>query len=50
VSGFDNLTAQVRYTRVQHDYTPNQKCQGWITPEEVDILAENMSFSVRYRY
>jgi len=50
VGGFDNLTAQVRYTLVQHDYTPNQKCQGWVKPVAVDIEAENMSFSVRYRY
>lgn len=50
IGGFDNLTAQVRYTLVQHDYTPNQKCQGWIKPVETDIEAENMHFSVRYRY
>jgi hypothetical protein len=50
IGGFDYLTAQVRYTHVQHDYTPNQKCQGWIKPVAVDLEVENLHLSVRYRY
>ena len=49
LGGLKNLTAQVRYTNIQHDYTPNQKCQGWIKPEAVDIQAQNISFSLRYK-
>jgi hypothetical protein len=50
IGGFDNLTAQLRYTYVQHDFTPNQFCRGWEKSEAVDIVAEDIHFSVRYRY
>ncbi|MEA3513644.1 MAG: DUF3373 family protein, partial [Campylobacterota bacterium] len=50
IGGSDNLTAQVRYTKIQHDYTPNVRCAGWVAPQEVDIVATNMSLSLRYQF
>lgn len=48
--GVKYLPSQVRYTYVQHDYTPNLNCAGWITPEKADITAQNLRFAVTYRY
>ncbi len=48
--GVKYLPSQIRYTYVQHDYTPNINCAGWITPEETDITAQNIRFAVSYRY
>ncbi len=45
-----NLTTQIKYQNIQHDYTPNQNCQGWVKPEAVDITASNLTFSIRYIY
>ncbi|MEA3373073.1 MAG: DUF3373 family protein [Campylobacterota bacterium] len=48
--GVKYLPSQVRYTYVQHDYTPNVNCAGWVTPVEEDITAQNLRFAVSYRY
>lgn len=48
--GLENLSSQVRYTKIQHDYTPNIRCSGWLAPEKVDIEAENLRLTVRYTY
>jgi hypothetical protein len=48
--GVKYLPTQVRYTYVQHDYTPNINCAGWIGSEEVDITAQDLRFAVTYRY
>ena len=48
--GEEYLPAQIRYTYVQHDYTPNINCAGWVAPEEVDITAQDLRFSVTYKY
>ena len=48
--GVKYLPSQVRYTYAQHDYTPNVNCAGWITPEKVDITAQDLRFAVTYRY
>jgi len=48
--GVKYLPSQVRYTYVQHDYTPNINCAGWVTPEKADIVAQNIRFAVSYRY
>jgi len=48
--GSKNLSAQLRYTHLQHDYTPNIRCAGWVKPQEVDIEADNFRFSLRYNY
>ena len=48
--GEKNLPAQIRYTHAQHDYTPNNKCAGWVTPQAVDIEADDIRVSVSYRY
>ncbi len=48
--GVKYLPSQVRYTYVQHDYTPNINCAGWVTPVEADITAQNLRFAVSYRY
>jgi hypothetical protein len=50
IGGSDNLTAQVRYTRMQHDYSINNRCKGWAAPQDVDLTTTNMTFSVRYIY
>jgi hypothetical protein len=50
VMGLKNLTGQVRYTYEQHDYTPNIRCSGWVKPEKVDIVAENIRAFVRYQF
>jgi len=48
--GMKNLPAQLRYTRLEHEYTPNLNCAGWVAPEEVDITAENIRFAITYKY
>jgi len=48
--GSKYLPSQVRYTRVQHDYTPNLNCAGWVTPTDTDITATNLRFFVAYQY
>lgn len=48
--GVKYLPSQVRYTYVQHDYTPNINCAGWVAPVAVDIQAQNLRFAVSYRY
>lgn len=48
--GIKYLPSQVRYTYVQHDYTPNANCSGWTVPEPVDITAQDLRFFVSYRY
>jgi len=48
--GEKNLPSQIRYTHAQHDYTPNNKCQGWVTPNDADIEANDIRFAVSYKY
>jgi hypothetical protein len=48
--GVKNLPSQIRYTYAQHDYTPNNHCMGWVTPEKVDIISQDIRFAVSYRY
>ncbi len=48
--GEKNLPSQIRYTHVQHDYTPNIRCSGWVKPQNVDIESDDIRVSVSYRY
>jgi hypothetical protein len=48
--GVKYLPSQIRYTYIQHDYTPNVKCAGWVSPKEVDMTASDLRFAVTYRY
>ncbi|UFH60219.1 DUF3373 family protein [Sulfurovum mangrovi] len=48
--GIEYLPSQVRYTYAQHDYTPNINCAGWVDSDPVDITAQDLRFSVSYRY
>jgi hypothetical protein len=48
--GVEYLPAQIRYTYAQHDYTPNINCAGWVDFKSVDITAQDLRFSVSYRY
>ena len=48
--GQKNLPAQIHYTHAQHDYTPNNKCAGWIAPKAVDIESDGIRLSISYRY
>ncbi len=48
--GMKYLPSQIRYTYVQHDYTPNINCAGWVAPKPVDITAQDLRFAVTYRY
>ena len=48
--GIENLTGQLRYTHIQHDYTPNVRCAGWVKPQEVDIEADDIRFFITYSY
>ena len=48
--GEKNLPAQIRYTHAQHDYTPNIRCSGWVTPNRVDLEADDIRLSVSYKY
>ncbi len=44
------LPSQIRYTYVQHDYTPNINCTGWVTPIDADITSQNIRAAVTYKY
>jgi hypothetical protein len=48
--GLKNLPSQIRYTYIQHDYTPNINCAGWVAPKEVDLTEKDLRFSISYRY
>jgi hypothetical protein len=48
--GAKNLASQLRYTHIQHDYTPNIRCSGWVAPKSVDIEADDIRFMISYRY
>jgi hypothetical protein len=48
--GLKYLPSQIRYTYLQHDYTPNINCAGWVPSREVDITAQDLRFAVTYRY
>ena len=48
--GVKYLPSQIRYTYVQHDYTPNINCAGWIASEKADITSQDVRVSVSYRY
>ncbi|QOP40980.1 DUF3373 family protein [Sulfurimonas marina] len=48
--GVKYLPSQIRYTYVQHNFTPNINCAGWVIPEEVDITSSDLRFAVSYRY
>jgi hypothetical protein len=48
--GEKSLPAQIRYTHIQHDYTPNIRCSGWVAPQSVDIESDDIRFSVSYKY
>jgi hypothetical protein len=48
--GVKYLPSQIRYTYVQHDYTPNVNCAGWVPSDEADITATNLRFAVSYRF
>ena len=48
--GVKNLPSQIRYTYVQHDYTPSNHCMGWLAPEKVDLTSQNIRAFVSYRY
>ena len=48
--GSKYLPSQIRYTHAQHDYTPNNKCQGWVAPKSVDIESDDIRVSVSYKY
>ncbi len=48
--GEKNLKGQLRYTYLQHDYTPNIRCEGWVEPKDVDIVAQDIRFYIRYIY
>lgn len=48
--GVKYLPSQIRYTYVQHDYTPNVNCAGWVAPEKTDITATDLRLAVSYRF
>lgn len=48
--GVKYLPSQIRYTYVQHNYTPNVNCAGWVTPVKTDITAQDLRIAVSYRY
>lgn len=48
--GVKYLPSQIRYTYVQHDYTPNVNCAGWVDSDTADITATNLRFAVSYRF
>ena len=48
--GSKNLPSQIRYSHLQHDYTPNIRCSGWVTPRATDITANDIRVSVSYKY
>jgi len=48
--GEKNIPAQLRYTHIQHDYTPNIRCSGWVKPVPVDITSDDIRFSIGYKF
>lgn len=48
--GVKYLPSQIRYTYVQHDYTPNVSCAGWVPSEKADITATDLRLAVSYRF
>jgi len=48
--GVKYLPSQIRYTYMQHNYTPNLNCAGWVTPEKTDITSQDLRVAVSYRY
>lgn len=48
--GVKYLPSQIRYTYMQHDYTPNINCAGWVTPEKTDITSQNIRAAITYKY
>ncbi len=48
--GSKHLTSQIRYTHLQHDYTPNIRCSGWVPSKPVDIEADNIRAFITYTY
>lgn len=42
--------SSLRATYVQHDYTPNNRCAGWVEPVAVDMTATDIRLAVSYRY
>jgi hypothetical protein len=48
--GSKHLSSQIRYTHLQHDYTPNIRCSGWVPSKPVDIEADDIRAFVTYRY
>lgn len=50
IAGSKNLTAQIRYTHMQHDYSINNRCKGWAAPADADITTSNLTLSVRFKY
>jgi len=48
--GVKYLPSQVRYTYAQHDYTPNVNCAGWVPSVKTDLTAQDVRFSITYRY
>ena len=48
--GVKYLPSQIRYTYVQHDYTPNPNCAGWVDSQKTDITANDLRLAVSYRY
>ncbi len=46
--GQKNLPSQIRYSHLQHDYTPNGS--GWVTPQTADITADDIRVAVSYKY
>ena len=48
--GVKYLPSQLRATYAQHDYTPNNRCAGWVAPVAVDMTATDVRLAVSYRY
>ncbi|MEA3354428.1 MAG: DUF3373 family protein [Campylobacterota bacterium] len=48
--GSENLTSQIRYTHINHDYTPNINCAGWVASDDADITSKNLRFAITYKY
>ena len=48
--GAKNLPSQIRYSHIQHDYTPNIRCTGWVKPVAVDIEADDIRLAVSYKF
>lgn len=48
--GVKYLPSQIRYTYIQHDYTPNNKCAGWVAPTDADITSKNIRLAITYKY